>query len=76
MHVTWLKNRTAAHVLDNKTPYEMLYKKAPNLKNLPVWGCHVKVHSPNGSKLDMRATDGRWMGFDHDSNGHRVYLPE
>jgi len=70
MHVTWLKNRTATRALDNKTPYEMLYKKAPNLKNLPVWGCRVKVHSLNSSKLDMRAINGKWVGFDRNRNGH------
>ncbi|KAG2078362.1 hypothetical protein BDR04DRAFT_960601, partial [Suillus decipiens] len=59
-----------------KTPYEMLYKKVPNLKHLLVWGSHVKVHSMNGSKLDICTIDGRWMGFDCDSNGHQVYLPE
>ncbi|KAG1734689.1 uncharacterized protein EDB91DRAFT_1083977 [Suillus paluster] len=48
----------------------------PNLKDVPVWGCCVKVHSTNGSKLNMRVIDGRWVGFDHDSNGHRVYLPD
>ena len=76
MHVTWLKNRTATRALDNKMPYEMLYKKAPNLKNLPVWGCRIKVHSSNSSKLDMQAINGKWVGFDRDSNSHRIYLPD
>jgi hypothetical protein len=48
MHATWLKNRTATRTLDNKTPYEMLFKDKPNLENLPVWGSHVKVHSMTG----------------------------
>ncbi|KIK13427.1 hypothetical protein PISMIDRAFT_17991 [Pisolithus microcarpus 441] len=51
----------------------MLYKKAPDLSNLPVWGCQVKVHDPSGSKLDARARDGHWLGFDAESDGHRVY---
>ncbi|KIK11766.1 hypothetical protein PISMIDRAFT_122094 [Pisolithus microcarpus 441] len=51
----------------------MLYKKAPDLSNLPVWGCRVKVHDPSGSKLDARARDGHWLGFDAESDGHRVY---
>ncbi|KAG2078558.1 hypothetical protein BDR04DRAFT_998459 [Suillus decipiens] len=58
MHATWLKNRTATRTLDNKTPYEMLFKDKPNLENLPVWGSHVKVHSMTGSKLDMCAIEG------------------
>lgn len=73
MHATWLKNRSSTRRLGNKTPYEMLYKKAPDLSNLPVWGCRVKVHDPSGSKLDARARDGHWLGFDAESDGHRVY---
>lgn len=73
MHATWLKNRLSTHRLGNKTPYEMLYKKVPDLSNLPVWGCRVKVHDPSGSKLDARARDGHWLGFDAESDGHRVY---
>ncbi|KAG1854980.1 hypothetical protein DFJ58DRAFT_660120 [Suillus subalutaceus] len=52
------------------TPYAMLFKKKPNLMNLPIWGCHVKVHTTHGSKLDMQAIDRRWVGFDSSSNGH------
>ncbi|KIJ08560.1 hypothetical protein PAXINDRAFT_88700, partial [Paxillus involutus ATCC 200175] len=76
MHATWLKNRLSTRSLGNKTPYKMLFGKKPNLSNLPVWGCRVKVHTTAGSKLNMRARDGRWVGFDRDSNGHRVYFED
>jgi hypothetical protein len=72
-HAIWLKNRSSTCSLDNKTPFEMLFKKKPDLANLPVRGCRVWVHDTSGSKLDMRAKDGCWMGFDHDSNGHQIY---
>lgn len=55
MHAVWLKNRSSTRALDGKTPYEMLYNKKPDLSGIPVWGCRVKVHSTDGSKLDMRA---------------------
>ncbi|KAG2057832.1 hypothetical protein BDR06DRAFT_854839, partial [Suillus hirtellus] len=58
MHITWLKNHTSTCALENKTPYEVLFKKKPNLNNIPVWGCRVKVHSTSSSKLDMRAVEG------------------
>ncbi|KAG2050453.1 hypothetical protein BDR06DRAFT_864419, partial [Suillus hirtellus] len=58
MHVTWLKNRTGTQALNGMMPYEALFKKKPNLDNLPEWGSHVKVHSPNGSKLDMHTIEG------------------
>ena len=55
IHMVWLKNRTSMRSLGNKSPYEMLYKKKPNLSKVPTWGCKVKVHNPTGSKLNMRA---------------------
>lgn len=75
-HAVWLKNRTSTRALGTKTPYEMLYKSRPDLSNLPVWGSRVKVHTTDGSKLDMRAKDGRWVGYDKDSNGHRIYYED
>ena len=65
MHTTWVKNRTSTRRLGKKTPYEMLYQRKPNLENIPVWGCRVKVHDTSGMKLDMRARDG-----------HRIYFPD
>jgi hypothetical protein len=29
-----------------------------------------------GTKLDGRAGIGRWLGFDEESNAHRIYWPE
>ena len=38
-HVVWLKNRTTTCALpEGKTPYEMMYGKKPNLKDLHEWG--------------------------------------
>ena len=76
MHSTWVKNRTSMRRLGKKTPYEMLYTEKPNLEKVPVWGCRVKVHDTSGTKLDMRACDGHWVGFDPESDGHRIYFPD
>ena len=76
MHATWVKNHTSTRRLGKKTPYEMLYHTKPNLENVPAWGCQVKVHDMTGTKLDMRACDGHWVGFDPESGGHRIYFPD
>ena len=73
MHATWLKNCSSMHHLGTKTPYETLYLKKPNLSNIPVWGCRIKVHDNSGLKLDMWACDGQWVGFNLDSDGHCIY---
>jgi len=75
MHATWVKNHTLTRRLGKKTPYEMLYQRKPNLENIPVWGC-VKVHDTSGTKLDMCAHNGHWVGFDPESDGHRIYFPD
>ena len=52
-HVVWLKNRTSTCALpEGKTPYEMLYRKRLDLKNLLEWGSDVWVHTAEGTKLD------------------------
>jgi len=76
MHATWVKNCTSTWCLGKKMPYEMLYQRKPNLENILVWGCHIKVHDTSGTKLDMRAHDGHWVGFDPESNGHHIYFPD
>jgi transposase InsO family protein len=73
-HTTWLKNRTATHTLDGKTPFEALYSHCPDLSLRP-WGCIVLVHDASGSKLDARAREGRWLGLDTDAWAHLVFWP-
>jgi hypothetical protein len=62
--------------LGNVTPYERLYGKKPDLEGLLEWGQQVWVHNDKGSKLDVRATEGRWAGYDREStHAHRIYWP-
>jgi len=75
-HTTWLKNRTAIRTLDNKMPFKALFGSPPDLSGLRRWGCNVWVHNDSGSKLDARAREGRWLGFNVDSRAHRVYWPK
>jgi hypothetical protein len=75
-YAVWLKNRTSTKALGNVTPYERLYGEKPNLANVPEWGQNVWVYNPQGSKLDARALQARWVGFDRDStHAHRVFWP-
>ena len=78
MFAVWLKNRTSTRALgNNTTPYEKLYGKKPNLAGVPEWGQRVWVHYDKGSKLDARAVECRWVGYDRDStHAHRVYWPD
>jgi hypothetical protein len=75
--VIWLKNQTSTKAIPSgKTPYEMVTGKKLNLSDLCEWGSVVWVHDDSGTKLDGRAKEGHWVGFDEQSKGSRVYWPE
>ena len=72
----WVKNRTSTRILGDTTQYERFHREEPNLAGLPEWSQLVWVHDASGSKLDARAIEGRWVGFDSESaHAHRVYWP-
>jgi transposase InsO family protein len=77
MFAVWLKNRTSTRTLGDVTPFERLYGDKPNLAGVPEWGQRIWVHSDKGTKLDARAVECRWVGYDREStHAHRVYWPE
>jgi hypothetical protein len=76
LHIVWVKHRSATRALDGKIPYEMLYGKKPHLGDLPVWGSKYWVLDCSGSKLDDRATEGHWVGYNSESTAHQIYLPD
>jgi transposase InsO family protein len=74
-HANWLKNHSSTRALGGITPWQALYGSPPNLSNLKRFGETVWVHNADGSKLDPRAREGRWLGFDVESRAHRIYWP-
>ena len=77
LHAVWLMNRTWTRALAvGRSPYEMVNDRPAILDRLPIWGQVIWVHDTSGGKLDPRAREGRWVGFDTDSNAHRIYWPE
>ena len=75
-YAVYVKNRTYTRALKDKTPYEVLTGKKPDISNLQVWGQKVWVHDTKGTKLDSRAKEGYWVGIDEESRAHRIYWPE
>ena len=53
----------------------MLYGKKPHLGDLLVWGAKCWILDHTGLKLDDRAKEGHWVGYDSESTMHRIYLP-
>ncbi|OJT04896.1 Retrovirus-related Pol polyprotein from transposon TNT 1-94, partial [Trametes pubescens] len=75
LHATWLKNRSPTKALGGRTPFEAVTGKPPDMRGLPVWGSKVWVHDTSDGKLGERARCGRWVGFDPQSQGSRIYWP-
>jgi beta-lactamase class D len=45
----------------------------PDLANMQIWGLQVWIHDKSGSKLDGRAKEGWWVGFDDENKAHHIY---
>ena len=74
-HAVWLKNGTSTQALYGWTPYEVMHNAKPNLVDLPDWGARVFVMKTNAGKLDIKGTEGHWLGYSGMSKGHLIYAP-
>jgi hypothetical protein len=77
MHTVWLKNHTWTRALPTGiTPYELMMGQTPALHDVPEWGSVIWVHNTSSGKLSIWANEGHWVGYDLNSDGHRVYWKE
>nr|GEV65968.1 zinc finger, CCHC-type [Tanacetum cinerariifolium] len=66
-------------MLSNKTtPYELWYKKRPNLSFLRVWGCRavVRLPDPKRKTLGEKGIDCIFVGYAEHSKAYRFYVIE
>ena len=76
-HDVWLRNRAPTRALTvNQTPYEVATGIKPDLTKLYEWGIPIWVKLLDAGKLDIRAEEVRFIGFDDESKGIRVYWPK
>lgn len=71
----YLKNRTIANTIENKTPYEIFFGIKPNVEHLKIYGSRVYVRVPEvlrKSKWDDKAQVGVLVGYNE--NGYRVRM--
>lgn len=76
--VTYVINRIPTPILDNKSPFELLYQALPNYENFKPFGCRVfpylRDYAPN--KLAPRSRPCIFMGYSGSRKGFRCYDPE
>lgn len=73
----YLKNRSIASGLNDKTPYEMWHGKKPILSHLRIFGSPVMVHVPKErrTKWDKKSQQHILVGYSEHVKGYRVYDP-
>ena len=70
-----LINRIPLMVLKEKTPYECMFGKKPDLTHLRVFGClcFISTLKRNRHKLMQRAQRSVFIGYEIDKKGYKVY---
>ncbi len=60
----YVKNRTVSSV-SNMTPFELWFKKRPDISHLKVFGCLVFIHVPDEKrrKLDPKAVEAMMVEY-------------
>nr|GEW56961.1 zinc finger, CCHC-type [Tanacetum cinerariifolium] len=74
-HAIYILNRVPTRALVDKTPYEALYNRKPNLENLRIFGCtaYAKITIPHLKKLDDRSIPMICLGVEEGSKACRLY---
>lgn len=67
-------NRLPTKVLNNKTPYEIIFNKKPNYEHLRVFGCLAYVSKPKKEgKFDERGRANVFIGYPTGQKGYKTY---
>lgn len=82
--VVYLMNRLPSASIDDKSPYELLFSKAPLLVHLRVLGCLCYASIlPKADKFSERAIPAVLMGYSTNQKGYllldlstnKLYIP-
>ncbi|GJT37860.1 retrovirus-related pol polyprotein from transposon TNT 1-94 [Tanacetum coccineum] len=71
----YTQNQSLIHTLHNKTPYELVHNKKPDLSFLRVFGalCYPTNDSEDLGKLKAKADIGFFVGYAPNRKGYRIY---
>jgi len=72
---SYIYNRFPHKGINNKIPYEVLYKKPINYNNMKVFGCRVVFIIPKQfrQKFENHALPGIFLGYTNNSNAFKVF---
>ncbi|GJS96437.1 retrovirus-related pol polyprotein from transposon TNT 1-94 [Tanacetum coccineum] len=71
----YTQNRSLIHTLHNKTPYELVHDKKPDLSFLRIFRalCYPTNNSEDLGKLKAKADIGFFVGYAPNRKGYRIY---
>ena len=71
----YLHNRSPTRALKDKTPFESLSGRRPDISQLKVFGCVRYVHVPNNQrrKLDAKSHKAIFIGYPPGVQGYKLY---
>ncbi|GJT94872.1 retrovirus-related pol polyprotein from transposon TNT 1-94 [Tanacetum coccineum] len=71
----YTQNRSLIHTLHNKTPYELVHDKKPDLSFLRIFGalCYPTNDNEDLGKLKAKADIGFFVGYAPNRKGYRIY---
>ncbi|GKE31934.1 retrovirus-related pol polyprotein from transposon TNT 1-94, partial [Tanacetum coccineum] len=71
----YIQNRSLVHTLHNKTPYELVHEKKPDLTFFCVVGafCYPTNDSEDLGKLQPTVDIGIFVGYAPSRKGYRIY---
>lgn len=74
-HAVYIINRLASPVIGGKTPFEILYRKAPDYSMLKVFGClaFACTLARGRKKFCSRARHCIFLGFQRGIKGYKLY---
>lgn len=72
VHIT---NKLPTHVLQKKSPYEVLFKTKPSYDNLKVFGCLALAYNPekHHDKFKARGVPCVFLGYPQNQKGYKLY---
>nr|GEY21628.1 zinc finger, CCHC-type [Tanacetum cinerariifolium] len=76
-YAIYILNRVPTRALEDKTPYEALYNRKPNLENLRIFGCtaYAKITIPHLKKMDDKSIPLIYLEVEEGSKACRLYDP-
>ncbi|GKA27343.1 retrovirus-related pol polyprotein from transposon TNT 1-94 [Tanacetum coccineum] len=75
LYACYTQNRSLIHTRHNKTPYELVHDKKPDLTFLRVFGalCYPTNDSEDLGKFQAKADIGIFVGYAPSRKGYRIY---